>query len=96
MERYFKAVRIVNGETVEPVQYVGVYTLRWHAHPEAPELGFTPADDMVDDLVTALKGMLVEHHRLGYSVAGSPEEVPCHCPACEQARAALTAAGETI
>ncbi len=94
MERYFKAVRIVNGETVEPVQYVGVYTLRWHAHPEAPELGFAPADDVVDSLVTALKGFMSSCTRHSDTTMSCPV-VTCHCPACEQGRAALKAAGET-
>jgi hypothetical protein len=31
---------IPNMEETEPVQFVGVYTLRWHDHPEQPTVGF--------------------------------------------------------
>ena len=29
----------------EPVQYVGVYVLKWHDHPDQPEVGFVEVEE---------------------------------------------------
>lgn len=36
--------RAVELPSEEPVQYVGVYVLRWHERPSQPEVGFIPVD----------------------------------------------------
>ena len=50
--RLFKAVEIKDGESLEPVQYVGVYTLRW-GKVDVPTIGFTPLEDD-DPVITAV------------------------------------------
>ena len=43
--QYYKAVEIdAEGNSVEPVNYVGVYTLNWKDRPLKPEIGFVEAD----------------------------------------------------
>ncbi len=36
--------RVVEIPSDEPVQYVGVYVLRWHERPNQPEVGFVPVE----------------------------------------------------
>lgn len=36
----YKAVEIKNGNSDEPVNYVGVHPLIWNDHPVLPEMGF--------------------------------------------------------
>lgn len=38
----YRAVEIPSDE---PIQYVGVYVLKWHERPEQPEAGFIPIYD---------------------------------------------------
>ena len=54
-ERYFVAVE---GDALEGalVQFIGVYALRWFAHPEYPTIGFH--SDVDQDLLNAAPKML--------------------------------------
>ena len=64
MTEIYRALDLTNisddGESSEPVQYVGVYVLRW-GREEQPEVGFIPVDvdankaKAADDLYDALK-----------------------------------------
>jgi hypothetical protein len=44
--RLFRAVEIVDGESVEPAQFVGVYVLHWPSDLlGAPTIGFVEVED---------------------------------------------------
>ena len=42
----YKAVDLKTGE---PVQYVGVHPLKWHDHPEQPDMGFVEYESPTPD-----------------------------------------------
>ena len=43
--RLFRAIPIVDGESTEPVRYVGVHPVKWsHTLQGVPDLGFVEAD----------------------------------------------------
>ena len=47
--------------TDEPVQFVGVYVLRWHERPEQPTMGFRPIEkDEVTEIAARAVDRIVE------------------------------------
>jgi hypothetical protein len=56
MTELYRAIDLTDisadGESSEPVQYVGVYVLRW-GNTEHPEIGFIPMDVDVDKAAAA-------------------------------------------
>ena len=62
MTRLFKAIEL---PADVPVQYVGVYTLKWHKRPTDPDYGFIPIEaDILEEfasLCRAYPNMPAEH-----------------------------------
>ena len=61
LEHYYIRVDEEELENV-PLQFVGVYTLRWHEHPEQPSVGFYAAEnqsilDAAQDMLEALENV---------------------------------------
>ncbi len=70
MPQYYRVVEIgEDGRTTEPVAYVGVHPIRWHKHPDEPQVGFEPTD-IVDVLLEACE---LAREQLEYVVNGWPE-----------------------
>ena len=44
----YKAIEIKEGNSTEPVQYVGVYTLNWLKEWGIPEVGFVEIEESVE------------------------------------------------
>ena len=60
MSRLFDGYDIEEAEGV-PVQYVGVYLLKWREHPEHPTMAFVESKyttEMFDQLLAACEAML--------------------------------------
>ena len=62
MSRLFDGYDIEEAEGV-PVQYVGVYLLKWREHPEHPTMAFVESKyttEMFDELLAACEGLMDE------------------------------------
>ena len=72
MSRLFDGYDIEEAEGV-PVQYVGVYLLKWREHPEHPTMAFVESKyttEMFDELLAACETFLrawQEPHRTGHT-----------------------------
>jgi hypothetical protein len=56
------------GESPEPVQYVGVYVLKWNKTIE-PTIGFVPVDLDLDKLLTTARQVVQRaNHLRGYEI----------------------------
>lgn len=91
MTRFVRVVEATADGFAEPVQWVGVYALRWHDQPTQPTVAFVETD-VVDKLLAACEKALewAAGWPLGscYSSADgrAAKEV---CEACEVAIAAV-------
>lgn len=56
----YKAVQIKDGDSTEPVQYVGVYVLNWQKEWGIPEIGFVE-DEPIDITEEEILDVVVEN-----------------------------------
>ena len=72
-------------DSMELVEYVGVYRCKWHDHPPLPDVAFVESgytEEAIAELVMACEAMIIRYGR--------------DCPEVTRARAAIAAALETL
>ena len=88
-EMYYKQVELKEGE---PVLFVGCHVLKWPYDVQLPDVGFVEANDVVEDLLEALKAL--QHADGCYCDAAfaMPDTIVSHSDECDAALAAIAKA----